>query len=396
MKKFTTVFFSITIIFTCVLSSCRKPVKESEILSEFYNPVGSSYAYEQLPAEEQVLYNQIKNALFDFEPCIEENLEDYVSEQLNKTTKFVLLDYPEIFWVSEGGTTYTIEINGVVTVTKYEFKYIMSESQKNNIQNKINTAVKDFLDNLEPKLNEYEKTLAVYEYLIQTTDYDITVMDKIANGIKDDEISRSQTIASVFTDKKTVCSGYSKATQYLLNKLGIFCIYISGGTKGQTDNHAWNLVKIEGDYYLLDTTWGNPVSMNPTQEKRMTYNYFCLTTAEFSKTHAPNGDIYLPECTANKYNYFVYNNLLLHEYNPDNIENILRNISDEKQKGANIKFSDENAAEKAIESLFGDDNEIFDILRKIASENPILDATSVSYSFDPDVSVLYIELSYNY
>lgn len=371
-----------------------QPELQPEISSEFYKPVASSYAYEQLSQKEQVLYTRMKDALLNYAPGLEGNLEEYIFEQINKVIKFVLLDHPEIFWANEGGTTYTSELNGVKTTTKYEFKYILGQSQKNIIQNQINSAVNDFLENIAPGLSEYERTLAVYEYLIEIAEYDTAIMNKIVNGIKDDSTELSQTIASVFIDKKTVCSGYSKATQYLLNKLGIFCAYVSGGARGQGDNHAWNVVRIEGDYYFLDTTWGNPVNIDPAREKRMTYNYFCLTSGEFSRSHTPNDDIKLPDCTATKYNYFVYNNLLLNEYDPARIGEILKNAAIEKQKGVNIKFSSEYAAEKAIESLFGDDKEIFDILDKIAYDSSELDASGVSYSFDPDVCVIYIEPSY--
>jgi len=418
VKKLIAAFIFI-IICLSALSACKdKPTETSEIQSKptvessesgesnkseelvqvgYYKPVVSSYAFAQLSEKEQKLYAQMKDALLNHAPEISEGLEEYNAENLNKTIRFVLLDYPGIFWANEAGTTYTNEINGVKTTVKYEFNYIVEQSRIDNMQNQINSAVNEFLNSLEDGLSEYERTLAVYEYLIQTTDYDTSVMNKIANGLnglKDDEIIRSQTIASVFIDRKTVCSGYSKATQYLLNKVGIFCVYISGSARGQGDNHAWNLVKIDGDYYFLDTTWGNPVSMNPAQEKRMTYNYFLLTSREISKSHTPNDMLVLPDCTATKYNYFVYNNLLLNEYNPSRIEEILIETALERRKGADIKFSDDEIAEKAIEALFGDESEIFDILRKVALVNAETDPANVSYSIDPDANVIYIELRY--
>ena len=363
-----------------------------DVSSDFYTPVISSYAYEQLSEKEQTLYIRMKNAMFNHSPVIEGGLEDYNFEQLSKINKFVLLDYPEIFWANEGGTTYTTELGGIKTVTKYEFKYILDESERSSLQNSINAEVNDFLNSVKSGLNEYERTLAVYEYLIRTAEYDTAVMNKIASGIKDRDTERSQMISSVFIDKKTVCSGYSRATQYLLNKLGVFCMYVSGSAKGQ-GSHAWNLVRIDGDYYLLDTTWGNPVNIDPSREKRTTYNYFCLTSNEFNKSHTPNDTIILPDCTETKYNYFAYNNLLLTGYDTAGIEEILRDAVADGQKGVSIKFSDYYLGEMAMEYLF-DDRDIFNILGKIAGVNPELDPTSVLYSFDEDVNVIYIELNY--
>lgn len=397
---------------TCVLTSCgdlaeiiepysqnsqTEPRSETELRSPKLDElIISSYAYEQLSLHEQTLYIRMKNALIDFEPYIEDNLEDYTFEQLNKVNSYIFLDCPEIFWATEGGTTYSLKQNGIDTVTKYEFSYILSKSQKENMQNKINTVANQFLNNINPDLNEYERTLAVYEYILNNTDYDMKIRDKIANGKNDSETNASQTIASVFIDKKTVCAGYSKATQYLLNKLGIFCIYVSGSAKGEGNNHAWNLVRIEGEYYLLDTTWGTPIDI-ATQERRISYDYFCLTTDEFNKTHTPNGDIELPDCTATKYNYYIYNNLMLREYDSVLIEEIMKNAVSEKEESINIKFSNKAAYENATTNLFDNDEDIFNILSNIAStnsNNSKLDDTSIYYSFNPEVNVIYIEFVY--
>jgi len=395
MKKFTTVFLSICLstILACALSSCGGTAT-SHVQSEDYKPVVSSYAYDQLTDKEQALYSRMKEALLSFAPALEEELEEYTREQINKVVKFVMIDSPEIFWANEGGTVYTSELDGVKTITKYEFKYILSESQKDEMQGQINTEVKSFLDGVASGLSEYERTLAVYEHLIQTTEYDMAVKNKIAGGISDDDTKASQAITSVFISKKTVCSGYSKATQYLLNKLGIFCIYVSGGARGQGDNHAWNLLQIEGEYYLLDTTWGNPVSTDPAQGKRMTYNYFCLTTDEFNKSHTPNDDISLPKCTATKYNYFAYNNLLLNEYDMVRIEEIMRDAAENNEEEVSIKFSGKGVAEQAEDALFGSEKDIFKILASAVSNGSSLDETRTSHSFDADTNVMCIGLSY--
>ena len=359
-----------------------------------YVPGSSTYAYDQLSEQEQELYRRMKDALMDHSPYIEEGVEDFTHDELWKTHQFVLLDSPEIFWANGNGTTYTIGSGGDKKSTKYEFNYILDQSDRNARQAQIDAYTGAFLDSIAQGLDEYGRVLAVYEHLISDTEYDLGVKAKKAQDIQDDETSASQTIASVFIDKKTVCSGYSKATQYLLNKLGVFCIYITGSAKGEGSGHAWNMVRIDGDYYLLDTTWGNPVNITSPGEKVMTYNYFLLTTGEFNKTHTPDEDIPLPVCTATRYNYFVYNNLLLDEYDKARVEDIIRNAVAGRKTGAHIKLSDTNEVEKAVASLFGNEMEIFGILNRAASIDPALDTTSISHSIDLDAGVIYIEWSY--
>ena len=86
-----------------------------------------------------------------------------------------------------------------------------------------------------------KKILYVYEKIVDEVDYDESAPD-------------NQNIYSIFVNRQSVCAGYSKATQYLLEQLGVFCTYVTGKTT-EGGNHAWNLVKCNGDYYYVDTTW---------------------------------------------------------------------------------------------------------------------------------------------
>ena len=66
-----------------------------------------------------------------------------------------------------------------------------------------------------------------------------------------------QSIAGVFWKKEAVCAGYAGAVQYLLERIGVPCIYVDGSTQGSTEGHAWNIVKLDGEYYYVDATNGD-------------------------------------------------------------------------------------------------------------------------------------------
>lgn len=54
------------------------------------------------------------------------------------------------------------------------------------------------------------------------------------------------------------CGGYSMGWQYLLMHLGVQNVYVDGTISwgGYPYDHAWNYVKVEGRWYVCDTTWG--------------------------------------------------------------------------------------------------------------------------------------------
>ncbi len=84
--------------------------------------------------------------------------------------------------------------------------------------------------------------------------------------------------ADVIVDGKGVCSAYASATQLLLSMMRIDCRLVEGTRKM---NHVWNLVKVDDDWYHLDTTWNDPICTPPS---RM-YDYFLLTDAEMATDH---------------------------------------------------------------------------------------------------------------
>ena len=65
----------------------------------------------------------------------------------------------------------------------------------------------------------------------------------------------THTAYGAFQNESAVCDGYSRAAKILLNERGIDCYMETGNTEG--GGHAWNLVKLEGEWYQLDVTWND-------------------------------------------------------------------------------------------------------------------------------------------
>jgi hypothetical protein len=96
-------------------------------------------------------------------------------------------------------------------------------------------------------LNERETAEYLYRYVASTVNYNHdNYYETDWNTLYDALILHS-----------TVCSGFSEAIYCLFNMAGIDCLYVNGTVynKGETGPHAWNLAKIDGNWYVFDATW---------------------------------------------------------------------------------------------------------------------------------------------
>ena len=85
---------------------------------------------------------------------------------------------------------------------------------------------------------------------------------------------------AVAYEGKGVCQGYALLAQEMFNQLGIESKYIVGEVEGQ--GHAWNLIKLDGNWYHLDVTWNDPT---PDRGNKVRYGYFLVSDRFIAKDH---------------------------------------------------------------------------------------------------------------
>ncbi len=105
--------------------------------------------------------------------------------------------------------------------------------------------------------SDVEKVKAVNDYIVSNTAY------------TDNTKASPHSAYTVLAEHGGVCQGYALLAHSMLQKLGIETQYIVGYV-GQ-EGHAWNLVKLNGQWYHLDTTWNDPV---PDRKGAIRYQYF--------------------------------------------------------------------------------------------------------------------------
>lgn len=148
---------------------------------------------------------------------------------------------------------------------------------------------------IKPGMSELEKELVLHNYIITNTKYDVE------NYSKDIITLDASSSYGILVKGVGVCGGYAESMQLLLNLAGVECHWIAGeaGTPGNTGLHAWNIVKIDGEYYQLDPTWDDPV---PDLGNRIILNYFNISDDEISKDHKWNKSLY-KSCKSKRFSY---------------------------------------------------------------------------------------------
>jgi Uncharacterized protein involved in cytokinesis, contains TGc (transglutaminase/protease-like) domain len=340
----------------------KKPEEETKVsLAENF---GVNYAYSTLDEETRIVYDEVLDAILSHEEEVSVSTVD--TKILENAYKAVCADYGGLFWVS--GYVYTQYTRGGKLVgMDFTPKYTMSHEERIGIQEQIDDSVEELLAGISVSNSDYEKAKYVFEILIQNVDYDASM-------------ENNQNIISVFLSRATVCQGYACATQYLLNKLGVPSTIVTGMAEGES--HAWNLVRLDGNYYYMDTTWGNSRYLDDSSqiEKYVNYSYLAVTSEEISRTHVLDSSFPLPECTSMENNYFVREGKYFTEWNPENVGSLFAQAWSQGGGGMSVKFSSPELYQQAIQYFIADQH-IADYCEKISS---------IYYLEDPEQYVLTI------
>ena len=297
------------------------------------------YYFNQVPSS----LNEIYRELYDRIKNYEDSAELYASVSTDDfwTAYYaVLADHPEFFWVGSSAQVKESAISG--KVISYELSTTVEAESRDYLRSRLEEAADECIAGIPSDASDYQKIKAVYEYLINTTDYD--------SGSPD-----NQNIQSALLNHRSVCAGYSRAFQYILHRMGMFCTYVTGNTADGGD-HGWNIVRINGNYYHVDVTWGDPVFVNQMEDiassSAMNYNYLCCTDEEIYQTHIPKTQVALPECTDDSYNYYKLNGMYYDSFDYDTIYQALMNSVWSDQNYIVMKFGSEQGYQTAKYELF--------------------------------------------
>ncbi len=364
---------NITIVSSPASVGTENTVSGSKLPSGAHPLETDTWCYDRISKEQQRIYkillssvNRMAYGWIDLGKC---NTETY-NEDIAIAYRAFTYDYPELFWVPY---EYVVKLDGLGVKVAFslkdeEFKgsYIVPLANKKEMQKEIDEITSKIVAEIKGKTNDKMEMLTLlHDKLCNTaTYYDAPITNDLI-----------YTVYGALVWGYTVCEGYARTMKYLCKELGIECLIVTGTSKNE--QHMWNMVRLDNEWYHIDSTWNDPGLDGDGNPKTPLHPYFNVTDEVILKDHTIDPDITkvagsgadlgsvgfnfkLPEAKGKKYNYYDYYELNFSDmavaaqkiakiYKTQNF--IELKLSDEQNEIFQIE--DEAKREKEIGNFFG-------------------------------------------
>ena len=290
------------------------------------------YFYEGLDNEkEQIIYKMIFFGVSHYYEKIA--IDDSNVDQVQAILVDVIYDHPELYYVNSA-FQYQDYGNYISFIPTYD--YTQAEVEK--IDNQIQENTKSILETASQQTTSLSKAKVIYDYVVEKNEY--------VAGKND------QNITSSLVSGKTVCAGYARAYQYLMNRAGEKCAYIVGtanesNLQTQTgDGHAWAMLNIEDDYYYCDPTWGDYIEKG---YQHTCYGYFMMNSDDMLSCYTPEGKY--EKTKGQTLNYFKDQGSYMTSYSKSIMSNAIKIGLNNKTRVAEIKCANKSVYETVKKKL---------------------------------------------
>ncbi|WP_039221932.1 immunoglobulin-like domain-containing protein [Clostridium novyi] len=280
---------------------------------------------ELIASNKQEFYNILKEALENFETDVKIKVLNYNSDDYNlNIISNIVKEHPNIDYGYNGsdGKVSGFEKSAEKTLI-VNLKYRLSKEKMIEEKEAVKKKVQDILKSeIKEGMSDVQKELVLHDYVVKKGKYDVEhVNDKPV-------LPEDHNAYGILVQGVGVCESYAKAMYELLNSVGIECKFVTGTSKKTGVGHAWNMVKLDNEWYNLDATWDDPISdrngsdsMKKEEDKQedelpVLHTYFNVSDKVFNKDHERGNfeKVNYPKCTATTYSY---DNLNIPEYTSD-------------------------------------------------------------------------------
>ncbi len=242
-----------------------------------FDPLFYPY-YAMIDDTSKHIYRQIYANALELNPSFLAAEKNISQAQLKNAFVGVFNDHPELFWLN---TEYRAYYRDNGDFIELDLSFNQAASDPGSAKSAFEDAAAGILKDAASAADDYEKEKLVHGAIAELDSYSLSA-------------PMNQSAYSALVNGETVCAGYSRSFQYLMQQLGIPCYYCYGYAG---ENHAWNIICLDGDFYNVDVTWDDTGSSGGYN-----YSWFNKTDEDYGTTHIRRELArYLPACSGEKY-----------------------------------------------------------------------------------------------
>lgn len=243
----------------------------------------TNYYYNILNKEQQKAYYAMKEGLLNLRDSFPVPMLS--KKELSDIYFMIRMDCPEIFYTVTFSYRHYADSTSVEVIPKYLFSKDKIKEHRKAMEARVQKLARQAAD-----LDEKGKELFIHDFIVNHVTY-----DKLKKEY-------SHEIIGALGNGVAVCEGMAKAVKILCDELNLWCIIVlseANPEKGIKYRHAWNLIRIGGQYYHLDATFDNTLS----KEDTVRYDYVNLSDKQIFRDHEPS--IWkIPSCSDSDHFYY--------------------------------------------------------------------------------------------
>lgn len=225
--------------------------RASNIIAGNYNSLND--------AQKNIYDHLIKHEDITFSIFALPTFEDFKQDYCN-----IINDFPELYFVSS-----SFEWSSVGSkVAKVSPCYSMTYDEWQSSKAVFSQGTQKALACVDSSMDDMQKALVLHDYILNNSIY------------ADDEKDIAHSAWGFFYNGRVVCAGLTLAYSYLLHQVGIESEYVFTEKKA----HAWNAVKINGNWYNVDLTFDGQTIYgdNPDVKGMLLHRWFMKSTKYFA------------------------------------------------------------------------------------------------------------------
>lgn len=230
-------------------------------------PVSTETAFANKVATADTLYEEVYGNLTNYKTNFDIQFSGdtkTLNARLNQIIKDVEANDRYLF---ENISNWKISMSSKSTsaTIKFQIQYLITKQQEDFVNGHVAKVMPTLFT---ASAKDADKVKAIHDYIVKMAQY------------SDKTVGSQYSTYTLVTENKGVCQAYALLMDKMLIQAGIETMYVKG-TAGN-DRHAWNLVKVDGNWFHVDATWNDPIG---NKAGEVSYKYFLVADSQMAKTH---------------------------------------------------------------------------------------------------------------